>query len=251
MKNKFKKATAAIISMLMLLTLSACSDNRGGTVNSDTEQTGAVTEAEKTDTITETAAEVAKNDDAAQSLPQEPAIGGDENVDFYQPGNTVLDNIPVSLMKLRPDEEVTKWISSYQNIFEYAPDSIEDYANIYSFITSFGITKEEAQEALQYQLQSEDPQIKITQEEFDTLFCGDVEKITKAFASEYSIVVGKNIYSPHWVYTHSTDDYKEAGITSQMIEEKIDKYSLLVFTDTEKNEFDEKLSKYTEKNIAL
>lgn len=247
MKNKLKNVTAIVISMLMISAISACSNtDQAQTPNPDTAQTTTAAESKTTDT------QAAQNEStAAESSQQESAVGGDESADFYQPGNRVLDNIPVSLMKLRDDDEVTKWINSHQDFFENAPDSIEDYANVYSFITSFNITKEEAGEALKYELESDDPQIRITEEEFDTLFCGDVEKITKAFASEYSIVVGKNIYSPHWVYTHSTDDYKEAGITSQMIEEKIDKYSLLVFTDTEKNEFDEKLSKYTEKNIAL
>lgn len=247
MKNKLKNVTAIVISMLMISAISACSNtDQAQTPNPDTAQTTTAAESKTTDT------QAAQNEStAAESSQQESAVGGDESADFYQPGNRVLDNIPVSLMKLRDDDEVTKWINSHQDFFENAPDSIEDYANVYSFITSFNITKEEAGEALKYELESDDPQIRITEEEFDTLFCGDLEKITKTFASEYSIVLGKNIYSPHWIYSHSVSDYEAAGLTPEMIEEKTEKYSDLIISDTEKEKFSEKLSQFTSKDIKL
>ncbi len=115
-------------------------------------------------------------------------MGGDENAGFYQPCNRVLDDIPVELMRLRDEADVNNWINSFPSI-AVAPSSITEYANIYSFITSFNVSKEEAETALSVYLNSDDEQIKITREEFDIIFSGDIAAVTNTFASDYSIAI--------------------------------------------------------------
>lgn len=188
-----------------------------------------------------------------QSMPAPFSDGtdGDAHSTFYQPCRRVLDNIPVELMRLRDDAEVEAWINSFTPIYTAAPDSISDYANIYSFVTHFNITREEAENALSVYLTTDDEQIKITKEELDVIFSGDIGAITKEFASEYSIVSGEHIYSPSWVYSHTAEDYKSAGITPQDIAEKTTLYMAMDLTDDAKAALEAKLSDTEEPALSL
>ena len=177
-------------------------------------------------------------------------MGGDENADFYQPCNRVLDNIPVELMNLRSETEVSNWINSFPPI-SVAPSSITEYANIYSFITYFNISKEEAETTLSVYLNSNDEQIKITREEFDIIFSGDIAAVTNTFASDYSIAIGKSVYCPNWIYTHSTDDYVVAGITADVVAEKVSAYSNFNLTENACAAFSDKLSAFTGETISI
>ena len=180
-----------------------------------------------------------------------PDSGGDQYANFLQPCNWTLDSIPGELCDLRYYDEVNRWSYRHWDSKAEIPSSIKDYMNIYAFITDFDITREEAETALKYYLDSDDPQIRITREEFDIIFSGDVALITKTFASEYSIVIGENIYSPEWVYFHSAEDYKAAGITPEMLAEKIDLYSEILFTDEARLAFSEKLSAYIGRTVVI
>lgn len=178
--------------------------------------------------------------------------GGDENAGFYQPCNYFLDSIPVELMSLRDSGEVNKWIAKDQlSSRSEVPSSIKDYANIYSFITDFNITREEAETALNYYLNTPEEFEHITYEHLDIIFSGDIELITKSFASEYSIAVGDRIYSPQWLYTHSPDEYRAAGITAEDILSRVGAYRYFHFTDEARQAFSEKLSAYTGENVVI
>lgn len=178
--------------------------------------------------------------------------GGDENAGYYQPCNFILDNIPVELLKLRDGDKVNQWLekdklSSRQSV----SSSIKDYVNIYSFITDFNISREEAETALEYYLNTPDEFEHIEYRDLDIIYSGDIELITKTYASEYSIVVGDKIYSPEWVYTHSAEDYKAAGITAEDILSRVDSYSRILFTDEARLAFSEKLSAYTGEQVVI
>lgn len=181
---------------------------------------------------------------------ESPDTGTDANADFYQPCNRVLDNIPVELMRLRNDSDVNEWITSFPSI-SIAPNSINEYANIYSFITHFDISKDEAETALAVYLSSDDEQIRISREQFDMIFSGDVAAITKTFVSDFSIAIGEFVYSPNWLYTHSSNDYATVGISADIIAEKAAAYSNFNFTDNARAAFSAKLSEYTGEMINI
>lgn len=178
--------------------------------------------------------------------------GGDQYANYYQPCNFILDNIPVELMNLRDSDEVIKWIEKDKiSTRQSVPTSIKDYVNIYSFITEFNITKDEAETALEYYLTTPDEFEHIEYKDLDIIYSGDIELVTKTYASEYSIVVGDKIYSPEWVYTHSIEDYKAAGITAEDILSRVDWYSDILFTDEARLAFSEKLSAYTGGQVVI
>lgn len=177
--------------------------------------------------------------------------GGDENWVFYQPCNRVLDNIPGSIMQLRDSSAVEEWISSISWTDLKNSCSIKDYHNLYSFITDFGITRQEAETALAYYLESDDDQLRITHGELDVILSGNISEITRIFASEYSIVCGDKIYSPCWVYYHSAGEYRSAGITPEAILSKVPLYSNIYFTDQARTAFGEKLSEFTGTEVVF
>lgn len=174
--------------------------------------------------------------------------GGDENDGFYLPCNYILNNIPGALLDLRDSNEVNKWLEKDKfSSRSEAPSRVNDYVNLYSFIIEFNITREEAETALEYYLNDN----YITYEHLDIIFSGDIELITKTFASEYSIVVGDRIYSPEWLYMHSPDEYRAAGITAADILSRVDSYRYILFTDEARQAFSEKLSAYTGEKVVI
>ncbi len=174
--------------------------------------------------------------------------GGEQNAGFYLPCNYILDNIPSALIRLRDSDEADQWLEKDKlSSKSEVPSSIKDYVNLYSFIIEFNITREEAETALEYYLNNN----LITYEHLDIIFSGDVELITKTFASDLSIVVGDRIYSPEWLYTHSIEEYKAAGITAEDILSRVGLYSSIFFTDEARQAFSEKLSAYTGETVVI
>ncbi len=53
----------------------------------------------------------------------------------------------------------------------------------------------------------------------------DDVQIMTIFAQDHGVAVGDITYSPAWIYEHTAEDYKSAGITPQDIRELIDYYS--------------------------
>lgn len=170
---------------------------------------------------------------------------GDMNVGFWEPCNMMFGGVPGSLMSLRTG--VGEWIDSFPKISSYAPSDIFEYPTMYSFIAHFNITNEEAKEALESYIDDG----AMSSEQFEMICSGDVEQMTREFASEYSIVIGEKIYCPHWLYIHSFEEYKSAGITADMILEKAPLFSYFTFTDEARVAFSEKLSEYTGEAIVI
>lgn len=64
-------------------------------------------------------------------------------------------------------------------------------------------------------------------------------------------MIGESIYCPNWIYTHSIDDYSDAGITTDRIDMMSSIYSDFTFTEEARKAFEEKLSLYSNKPINL
>ncbi len=151
-------------------------------------------------------------------------IGGDEYGWFFYPEKQVFTGIDTCLSNLRKDIDIQKWVNTIPLPFDdengVRPD---ESVNVYSFIKAFGITKEEAEKAYEYCLDSGDDQL-ISRHDLDVFFSGDEEAIARTLASEYTIVVGDRMYSPYWLYRHSIDDYITAGITPEEIKKRENLY---------------------------
>lgn len=178
--------------------------------------------------------------------------GGDILVDFYQPCKGKLDNLPVDLMNLADRENVAAWISDNEKQ-DIIPAKLDDYVNIYSYIHTFNISEQDVRTALQGLMQADylPEDLAITEEDLTVLFSGDKTAISKHFASEYSIVIEENIYSPQWMYYHTEEDYQSAGITPEMILQKVELYSAIPLSVNARNAFADKLSKYVGEKVVF
>lgn len=252
MKKNVKAVVSVAMTLIVISSLTACNDLEEPAISNNTHFTTSNI-VENTQKSIETEGSIDTNkktasNDVEMPQPFEAGIdtGGDENDGFYLPFNSTINFIPSALLRLRNEEEVDKWINSFPSI-SYAPSNISEYANIYSFITEFSITKDEAETAIVYYLDNN----FISHEQLDIIYSDDKELITKTFASEYSIVIGENIYCPNWIYTHKTDDYAVAGITSDVIAEKASAYSNFYLTEEACVAFADKLSAYTGETISI
>ncbi len=133
---------------------------------------------------------------------------------FYSPCIPQFDLIPKALAVKIPKDNFSVWLDSYEGGGAAVPDSIESYPNLYTFVTDFGIRRDELTSVITSEEES------LPSGLVDLIYSGDVDGITAAVATDYSIVIGVKVYSPYWVYSHDPDDYAEAGITLSDIDEK-------------------------------
>jgi hypothetical protein len=87
--------------------------------------------------------------------------------------------------------------------------------------------------------------------DIEILCSRDDGKVMEHFSFEYAIVVDGKVYTPAWIYTRSVDDYKAAGITPGMIEDKSELYGEFNFTAEAAEAFGKKLSAFTGTDISL
>ncbi len=141
-------------------------------------------------------------DDSAGAMTEEAATSR-EYVDMFSlPFVDFINGIPYIISELR---DTTGW--DKYNVDLSTVDSIDDYANIYTFITDFGVTRNEI-ERVQKDV------TWLTAEQLDLLYGGDTEAITAAFATPIAIVKGDKAYSPFWLYSHSEKEWEKVGITT-------------------------------------
>lgn len=202
----------------------------------------------------ETSAEQSTADtEAYLSEMPEPFEGGFDGIAaemYLLPVSSRINEIPPELMALRDSKEVSDWLSDAEAVMTLVMDknalpiSLSTYANVYSFILSFDITREEGEAVLAAYHQ-------YTEEELNAIFSGDPALICNTFANEYTIVVGDKMYTTQWIYWHSAEDYKAEGISPETLAEKASLYAALPFSDEARTAFAEKLSAYTGENISL
>ncbi len=181
---------------------------------------------------------------------KEDSTGGDENNAFYSPCEWLFDGVPSELTDLVDYSDFESWRVKH-NIFAKAPSSLRDYVNMYSFIVEFNIPDKDVLSALSLYLQSDDLDISISEEEINIILSKDEAAIAECFASQYSIVVGEHIYSPQWIYENSIEAYKNAGITPEMIKDKLSLYGTISFTYDAAKAFQGKLSEFVGEAVHL
>jgi len=90
-----------------------------------------------------------------------------------------------------------------------------------------------------------------TEEDIAALLTRDPAIVTAQFAEETAIVIDDRAFTPAWLYIHTPDEWREAGITMEMVEEKLDVYSQFPFVLEAEVAFAEKLSEFMEEEVSL
>lgn len=187
-----------------------------------------------------------------EPLPDSQNTGDDRLRNYYQPCKNKLDCLPVELMRLVDADDVDTWIANNSDL-DVAHSKLGEYVNIYSFINTFNIPYNQTCEALKVYLEADDlpEEASIAQEDIDMLYSGNEAAIAAHFASDYSIVIGENVYSPQWVYLHTIEDYENVGITNEMISAKIEHYSWIPLSGNARHAFEEKLGSFLGETVKF
>jgi len=269
-----KKTILFLLSALMLIAISACSE-----VNYKAE--GPILQEDEIIVSHENQPEIVevKIPDLEPQVLQNPFVltgmpvpfeyeGGDEHADFYQYcvfKFDVLSIIGEVFIEYFGDREfLRKWdefnyylnrsfvtdLMEYPNLFVIIiendiPDeiilaAIEANNNFYDKLTENYENKDEIRALMNF-----------TDEDIAVVLTRDKEKVLAHFASEYSIVIGDKVYTPAWLYRSTPEDYARAGITPEMISERLELFAEFNFTDEAAEAFEEKLSEFMEQDVNL
>jgi hypothetical protein len=173
--------------------------------------------------------------------------------EFYNLWKNDFYMIDDYLQKYVGEERAMEVISGYKaeqladnqagNITRYR---IDDTQNWYRFAMDTGLTANDVRRARQMADEnwSESPASMVQEDIFVTF--GSKEKIAENNKTEYCISVGEYVFSPRWLYYHTTEDYKAAGITPRTINDMLKKYKTLGLTDEAWAAFSAKLQEYAD-----
>ncbi len=179
------------------------------------------------------------------SMPNPNMSDADMLNDFYQPCRIEFDMAYGYLSQLVDQEDYTRWIEERAGL-EVAHARLGEYLNVYAFIKDFGISYSDAYDLL---VATEPPVFSAS--ELKAICDGREDEVARYFASDYSIVVNGCIYSPHWLYLHTPDDYREVGITEKMVKNKLQYYSRLPLTLDAVAAFEAKLSEFLGEEVKF
>ena len=173
-------------------------------------------------------------------------------LDFSSPWKVRVSHILLG-MYTEQGEKGLEWVKSKESV--PTPYNLYDSMSLVSFCRDLNIPWESIEDnvrawdgSVRYPAgtpreEYEDIE-RFTEEELAALKNGDDETIVKLLASDYSIVVGENVFSPMWLYYHTAEDYKAAGIDPYAMHSLLEKYADLGLTEEAWRAFRKKLILY-------
>ncbi|MCL2632990.1 MAG: hypothetical protein FWD34_00565 [Oscillospiraceae bacterium] len=147
------------------------------------------------------------------------------------------------------------WVNSSEmnNYWSEPVTNLIEYPNMYSFIITFNIPVNDLKEIMEHytNLALTVNVDHFTLEETNLILSLNEAKIMEYFVSDYSIYHNGRIFTPAWIYYHTLESYKSAGITPAMLEEKLPLYAEFNFTEEATAAFEQKLSEFTGNAVSL
>ncbi len=173
--------------------------------------------------------------------------GGDENAWYYEALIPKIGHISSTFAGLFDQDEFNKWRDSVNVLYrkgEDVPTDINGFLNVYAMMNYFDLSDEDVTKAFEYELSQDDEPDYMNETDLQILLSRDEAAILSHFKSDASIVIGDRIYSPQWVYENSLRAYRDAGITPEMLKEKLAIYNQFNFTDEARNYLINKINQY-------
>ncbi len=200
-----KRVLALFLATMLLLSVTACTapEQGGGTTT---------TTAAPTTTTTQTTTTTIQ--------PEQPGVGGD--MSFYSRTYVLEFSMESRLWSLVDKDEFDAWMNSFED-FGGKRSGVE--LNVYSFIKEFGIPREMVEDICRKYKENFGGDY-FTDKQVEMLYNGKEEEVYAFFANPAGIMIGKTVYPPRWLAEHSVEEYKEAGITAAMIDEKWDEIAI-------------------------
>lgn len=265
MKGKSKVIAISTTVLLALCSLAACSDSQEQILASIQQITTTLNTAppieQETIETEESKSEISSDDlfqiseETTKTINTEvtymdiempdpfPEKDGDSNMLFYASVTTKLDYLDMSFIWLVDYDEAEDWLYSHSSSKSEFTD-VGEAANLYSFIKHFNISSDFVRENLVNMRNGSADDF--SDEEIDLILSGDNEAIAEHFVSEMAIRKGSNIYSLHWIYNHSIEDYIANGISAEEIKEKLPLFEQFSLTDEAKQAIELKIKSYAD-----
>ena len=173
---------------------------------------------------------------------------------FYYPF-FAINTIPDSLLALAEPNELEKWELMSVDITKDPPESITDYANICTFIAHFGISPEDAENALGDEYREYIGRMCQNSEEADRvidIICSGVlddNGTVGELINNTTWGFGGKLICPNWLYVHSLDEWKAAGVKAATVSTMYDYYiNNDVLNEEQTAEFKAKIDRYIAEN---
>ena len=173
---------------------------------------------------------------------------------FYYP-YFAINTIPDNLIALADPNELEKWELMSVDITTTPPESITDYANICTFIAHFGISPENAKKALGDEYREYIGRMWQNSEEadrvIDIICSGDLDDNGNVgeLINNTTWGFGGKLICPNWLYVHSLEEWKAAGVKAATVSTMYDYYiNNDVLNEEQTAEFKEKIDQYIAEN---
>ncbi|MDE6594071.1 MAG: hypothetical protein K2K57_13545 [Oscillospiraceae bacterium] len=173
--------------------------------------------------------------------------GGDEMSAFNDPVQFILLGIDGALCG---DRDVDGWFKAKREA-NPIPDDLSGHANLYSFIHDFDIPREEAEAAMEYYINSDDPQLRFSTEIFDLIYSENTAELGRLYANAHTIAKGEKLYTPRWLYYHTPEEWTAAGITPDDVESRLHLYENIPFAPEGREYFGELISEFLGRQVIL
>lgn len=166
--------------------------------------------------------------------------GGDQFRDYTEEYELRFENLTSDILNLVPKDDFSAWINKYTEKERASEERIPPLT-ILDFVMEFDISKDQLLSVI---AEDNDPSWTITREDVDVIFSGDMELINKTFINEYSVLHNNKIYTPEWLYNHTTAEYMEAGLSNEEVSYVMEKMKDLPFTPEAKKAIENKYRKF-------
>jgi hypothetical protein len=284
-----KKISALVLSMIVLIGISACTaaeiEQENPIIVEETPITTPINPPQTTpndifqDNIPQSDAtqDVATSNDTPQNILLDnffetagvpmPFIGfdGDDHALFFRHCNSKFSANSgfvrdVFAEHLGHRDFINKW--NHLNLLDnFFITSLIDYSNYFEIIVSNDIPDEvivRAFEEYNAHLRSIYDENHIAysssiffDDDIAALLSRDEATVLSHFATEHVIVIDDKVYSPAWLYMHSVEDYEAVGISREMVEERLELITEFRFTAEATQAFEEKLSAFMERDVSF
>lgn len=166
--------------------------------------------------------------------------GGDQFRNYTEEYELRFENLTFDILNLVPKDDFSAWINKYTEKERASEERIPPLT-ILDFVMEFDISKDQLLSVI---VEDSDPSWTITREDVDVIFSGDMELINKTFINEYSVLHNNKIYTPEWLYNHTTAEYMEAGLSNEEVLYVMEKMKDLPFTPEAKKAIENKYRKF-------
>lgn len=146
-------------------------------------------------------------------------VGGDDwdysrhyHIDFSIEGSTSA---------LVDEAAYEAWRNTFEHINSEGTRSKYEY-NMYTLIREFSIPREEIEKICEDYKKLFPEDEYLTKEQLDMLYNGTELEVYQYFANPHAVMVGKDAYPPKWMVQHTAEDYREVGITYDLLTAKLD-----------------------------